>query len=130
MSKPAFCSQCYTLLVVGKNNQQGQTDIHMGCHNCGSAEPLTKTTIMKKTDHTRETVRYLNKAMTYDQTLRRTCVVTCANEQCPTHTVPWGTVHDDILVQPNVSLTNFFSDDRIMTYICNICSTTWQPVRG
>lgn len=130
MSKPSFCPVCSTLLIVGRAEQQADKAgvIVLQCKNCQYAQPLSETTTMKRTDNTRETIRYLNKAMTYDQTLRRTCAVPCANDDCPTYKVPWGTKEGTVVVQPNVSLTNFFSDDRVMTYICNICGTTWQPV--
>lgn len=36
---------------------------------------------------------------------------------------------DGIMICKDIAITNFFSEDRITTYICRVCGATFQPVK-
>ena len=124
MSRPVFCPKCDTLLspetVEGK--------LQLICSNCAYSESLDETTSMRVNVHSAETVKSMNKSMIYDSALRRTNTIDCVNPDCVSlDPTKWGTLVDGRVVQPSISLTNFFSEDRVTTYICNTCGQTFHP---
>jgi DNA-directed RNA polymerase subunit M/transcription elongation factor TFIIS len=125
MSRPVFCPKCDTLLspetVEGK--------VQLNCSNCAYTENLDTTTLMRVNVHSVGTVKSMNKSMIYDSALRRTNTIECVNQECESlDPTKWGTNVDGRTVQPSISLTNFFSEDRISTYICNTCGQTFNPI--
>lgn len=124
MSKPVFCPKCDTLLAP--ETKEGV--VQLICSNCDYFQSLGTTTLMRINVHTAGTVKNMNKSMIYDTALRRTNTIECVNTECASlDPMKWGTVENGRVIQPSISLTNFFSEDRISTYICNTCGQTFHP---
>jgi DNA-directed RNA polymerase subunit M/transcription elongation factor TFIIS len=125
MSKPVFCPKCDTLLA----SETEESTIKQTCPNCDYKKTLDKSMLMRVNDYSKSAIKSMNRSMIYDSALRRTNTIDCPNPGCESLDLSkWGSTLDGRVIQPSISLTNFFSNDRITTYICNTCGQTFNPV--
>ena len=127
MSLLSFCQKCDTLLLP--EIVDGKAELR--CNNCnyGSKVEETKATLMQVNMHAVGSVKHMNRSMIYDSALKRTNTISCLNSECESlNPINWGQKNTTgRITQPSISLTNFFSEDRISTYICNTCGQTFYP---
>jgi len=117
-----FCPQCESLM-----NHAGS---ELECELCDYKETMTTKSKLRSTIYKATVVTDVNLSVVYDQSLRRTCKVQCANASCDSNDIEkWGGYTDDgILIQPDMVIINYHDrEDRVNTYICRICKTTTLP---
>ena len=120
-----FCPRCYTLLSAITDID---SKVKFQCPSCTHNVELVDSVLMKRVNQTTQPKKKLNRSMTHDNSLMRTKAVTCPNTTCSGNNPElWGTYENGKLVQPDVALTNFFSEDRVTTYICLVCGQTFLP---
>lgn len=124
-----FCLNCNSILTAKSDPDTKQ--LILACINCdyiknvGTENRVLKSAITSKTVN-REAI---NTSMLYDRALRHTTWIRCPNERCQSiDTKSW---HEPLpetgLVNfPTVMITNFTNDDKIATYICKVCNTTFR----
>jgi DNA-directed RNA polymerase subunit M/transcription elongation factor TFIIS len=126
MSDLAFCPKCDTMMSA-----HNEGSVKLLCSNCGYMDNIVGSKLMLRQNHTKTVVRNMDPAMIYDKALKKTAIVAaqCPNDACDSRDpAKWGIKNEyGKVIAPDVAITNFFSEDRITTYICCICGQTFSP---
>jgi hypothetical protein len=125
-----FCT-CGTSMkiVFDKNFDTGVSGPMYRCLGCYKLEDLADNTTFKRSLHRQSDQTTISSVATFDPSLKRTSRVQCIKKSCISNDPQeWGKWTDDgILIGPQVCVVNHTNQDRVNTYICNVCKTTFGP---
>lgn len=108
-----FCPNCNTLLQKSEEEYK----LMENCHNCGFKRESVDNLVHLSTYKNIFTIpNIFNRYVIYDNTLPRTKVKQCPNEDCPSR--------DNADLQESV----FYPERKTLrlTYVCCVCSTEWK----
>lgn len=95
------------------------------CEQCNYKEPM-KSRKLKSTIYISSNRTDAGDSIIYDQALKSTSKVMCANKACPSRDInKWGTyTPSGFRIQPDMAIMNYNDrSNRVNTYVCRICGT-------
>lgn len=126
MSELTFCPNCGTLLDYTTNEDHGTV---IQCSNCTYFERVSGQRKLRSTIYHTKGRAGVDSSTIYDNSIKRTSKITCVNSECPSiDPTKWGSYNENgLLVQPDISVINYNSVNKINTYICRICQKMFTP---
>src|SRR3989344_6168998 len=112
-----FCEGCSSLMSYREKEDSG---LELYCRSCGRTTDTSISGRILNIKHKSTTRIKPSDELHYDTTQRMTKHIDCTNPLCDSNKVElWGTIREDgLVIQPDIMLTNYFTSDRRMTYIC------------